>query len=336
MSRGIILAEDDPAIAPLPPQRGPAAPLPVEHPVLHRTIAASYDIPLLLPSITIDLYGKSFRQVESEAHDIHRTGRTPTGLALWPAGRLLSDFVACCEGSPSTVVDLGCGLGLCGLVSQALMTTTTSGGGLVVLTDYDDETLEYARFNIAHNPSSSSSHNNSNAPASSSSIQCATLDWCNSADIERVKRMAGLDGFDRVLASDVIYEMTAPLLPDLFFTAKSLMKASGGLFFLGIRRRTTSLESVKQVAKHAGLEGGKFVSNFLLDLFDNRLEVSDDVSEGDEENEEGAEDMGDDGSRSLFWAAAVLVYWHADDEVGREMATQLCITATENGNQLAE
>ena len=312
------------------PQQGLAVQLD-HHPGLHRSIAVSYDIPFLLPSITIDLYGKSFRQVESEAHDVHRTGRTPTGLALWPAGKLLSDFVACCEGSPSTVVDLGCGLGLCGLVSQALMTTTTTSlGGLVVLTDHDDETLEYARFNIDHNPSSSSSNT---APATSS-IQCATLDWCNSEDIERVKLMAGLDGFDRVLASDVIYEMTAPLLPDLFFTAKSLMKASGGLFFLGIRRRTTSLESVKHVAKNVGLEGGKFVSNFLLDLFDNRLEVGDDVSEFDGENEEGVEDMGDDGSRSLFWAAAVLVYWHVNDELGREMASQLCITATENGNQL--
>jgi len=299
--------------------------------IMIRTIAESYTIPFFASStigtttsitavpvvVTIDLYGKSFHQVEADAHNENTTGRTPTGLALWPAGKLLSDFLACCQGNPSTVVELGCGLGLCGLVSQALMME-----GLVVLTDCDEETLQYAKYNVEQNKAL---------------CYCETLDWCQPSHAQRVKeRLLGTaDGFDRVVASDVIYEMTDVWVPDLFVTAKSLMKTSGGLFFLGIRRRTTSLESLKIVSKQVGLDGGRFVSNFLLDLFDNRLEISDDDdTTADKQLEGNTDSVGDDGSRSLFWSAAVLVYWHANDELGKEMATQLCTKATENGHQL--
>jgi hypothetical protein len=40
-------------------------------------------------------------------------------------------------------------------------------------------------------------------------------------------------------------------------------------YFSRIQCQTTSLESMKQVAKDEGFEGWKFVSKFLLDIFDN-------------------------------------------------------------------
>jgi hypothetical protein len=341
-------------------------------------------------SSTIHLYGKQFRQVESESHDANFTGRTPTGLALWPAGKLVADFLACSSSSstgttdaestrtgvagvatnPRTVVELGCGLGLCGLVSRAIHqqqqqqaakdddTLEHQQQQLVVLTDSDQETLDHARRNVERNP---------NCPDTTVCLEI--LDWCSPQDIQRVKNLTstvdgnadkgdGGYGYDRVLASDVIYEATAPILQDFLHTAKSLLKKTAGLFILGIRRRTTSLQEVRAMAAAAGLEGGGFVSEFLLDLFDNRLEGdennpqvqpdnnasgADDKSNNadedkskdgshpnDEEIDAGNDADSDDDGNSLFWAQAVLVFWHAGDEAGKELASTVCRQATMN------
>ena len=283
----------------------------------------SYRVPFL--TVTIDLYGKTLQQVESDAHDVNRIGRTPTGLALWPSGKLVSDFLACAGGNPSSVIELGCGLGLCGLVSQVLMLhsnrTSSCSPCIVVLTDADDETLLAAQTNSQQYPQT----------------VCDRLDWCSIHDRDRVKQYHAAEGFDRVVASDVIYEMTASWVPDLFRTAKSFMVVPGGIFILGIQRRTTSLESVKQVAHEEGLEGGQFVSNFLLDIFNNRLEVSNDNDDNHNESrgEDASDNIEDDtGSSSLLWSAAVLVYWHANDKIGKQIAIQLCATAIENSHTL--
>lgn len=310
-------------------------------------------------SRTIHLYGKQFQQVESESHDANQTGRTPTGLALWPAGKLVADFLACSSSmdsstssSPRTVVELGCGLGLCGLVSYALHQQDANENGhvhsqqLVVLTDSDHETLQYARRNVEENADQCSDTDSDTA------VRLEILDWCSPADIQRVKRLSlsvesSADddddcdgGYDRVLASDVIYEATAPILKEFMYTAKSLLRKSGSLFVLGIRRRTTSLQEVRDAAAAVGLEGGGFVSEFLLDLFDNRLE-GDENKDADHGTDNGADDVvngdGDDADAdadedgsSLFWSQAVLVFWHAGDEVGKGLASTMCQEATKN------
>ena len=342
-------------------------------------------------SRTIHLYGKNFGQVESESHDKNHTGRTPTGLALWPAGKLVADFLACSSSSssihesdnditctvgtdaselatnnPQTVIELGCGLGLCGLVAyainhqqeqqqQAVNNVTLERDcqyqqqQLVVLTDSDQETLQYARRNVERNH------------CAETDVRLEILDWCSPEDIQRVKKLTSpsspsIDdngGYDRVLASDVIYEATAPILKDFMNTAKSLLRKPAGLFVLGIRRRTISLQEVRETAVAVGLEGGGFVSEFLLDIFDNRLEgdenlTPDNAMGADEdhtasrkskqdnncntphkEKADGDAD-GDDDGNSLFWAQAVLVFWPAGDEAGKELASTMCQQAAKN------
>jgi predicted nicotinamide N-methyase len=355
-------------------------------------------------SKTIHLYGKKFRQVESESHDENHTGRTPTGLALWPAGKLVADFLACSSSTsstadstgiessgadnagtagsatnnPQTVIELGCGLGLCGLVAYAIQQEQQASTNndstlevnsqhdqqqqLVVLTDSDQETLQYARRNVERNHC-----------AETDVVRLEILDWCSPEDIQRVKNLtipsslssssssSSVDddrgaGYDRVLASDVIYEATAPILKDFMNTAKSLLRKPAGLFVLGIRRRTTSLQEVRETAAAVGLEGGGFVSEFLLDIFDNRLEGDEniqpdntvvgadkdgttsrkstqdnDCNAPNNENANGDTDGDeDDDGNSLFWAQAVLVFWHAGDEAGKELASTMCQQATKN------
>ncbi len=58
-----------------------------------------------------------------------------TGQATWPAGELLCDYLASEEGrallAGAHVAELGCGLGMCGLVSSAL----AGPSGSVLMTD---------------------------------------------------------------------------------------------------------------------------------------------------------------------------------------------------------
>jgi hypothetical protein len=348
-------------------------------------------------SRTIHLYGKKFQQVESESHDKNHTGRTPTGLALWPAGKLVADFLACSSinesagdstcttgiessgrgnagtagsatNNPQTVIELGCGLGLCGLVAHAIQQEQQAANNnaslqnshdqqqqqpLVVLTDSDQETLQYARRNVERNH------------CAETDVRLEILDWCSPEDIQRVKNLTlplspsadDAGGYDRVLASDVIYEATAPILKDFMTTAKSLLRKPAGLFVLGIRRRTTSLQEVRETAAAVGLEGGGFVSEFLLDIFDNRLEGDEnlqpentvgaggdeddtasrkskqdnDCNTPDNENTVGDADGDDnDDGNSIFWAQAVLVFWHTGDEAGKELAGTMCQQAAKN------
>jgi len=325
----------------------------VEQSNAHSASDASPIISYALPGVAlprpppIHLYGKPFRQVESESHDANQTGRTPTGLALWPAGKLVSDFLVCGDNpsnndndngettkATNAVVELGCGLGLCGLVSHTLLkqqqkqqqqqqkqrerASTTSKAPLVVLTDSDAETLHFARRNCVKND------------CNHQSVKLELLDWCSERDIQRVKSLSGTLGYSRVLASDVIYEATAPLLANLFYAAKTLL-SQGGIFVLGIRRRTTSLQEVHEKAAATGLEGGRFVSEFLLDIFDNRLEG--DCVDIDEDKEEGASDDDDTDDASMLWAQAILVFWHKNDSIGKEAASSICRQATERAEE---
>ena len=58
-----------------------------------------------------------------------------TGAAQWPAGTLLCDYLSAALGADglrgARVVELGCGLGMCGIVAAAL----AGPSGSVLLTD---------------------------------------------------------------------------------------------------------------------------------------------------------------------------------------------------------
>ena len=91
---------------------------------------------------------------------------------------------------------------------------------------------------------------------------------------------------------------------------------------------------MKQFAQDEGLEGGKFVRNLLLNIFDIWLEVtSSNISDNKGEDKTDF-DCKVTESCILIWRAAVLVYWHLNDKVGKQIAMQLCVTSTENSHGL--
>jgi predicted nicotinamide N-methyase len=275
----------------------------------------------------VHLYGKPFATVERQAHNPNHS--VPTGLALWPAGKLVADFLACGrrddseeedDARPASVLELGCGLGLSGLLWHKLHPTAR-----IVLTDCDAETLAYALENC---------HRNGGGPT----LSVETLDWC----AEVAPASSSVDTFDLVVASDVIYESTAAILPDLLRTAHSLMTPHRGIFILGLGRRTIALDEVQATAVRMGLEGGDFfVSEFLLDIFGNRLEcppppplvASKEDKTTTATDRDVKEEEDDDEGQSLFWAAAVLVFWRKGDDAAQCLAKDMCRRATQRAEE---
>ncbi len=119
----------------------------------------------------------------------------PYWASLWPSALLLADEVARWERPDGAndlhVVELGCGLGLVGVVAALC-------GYQVTWTDYDDEALAFAERNASLN--------------GISNISIRLIDWRASyADLRA----------DRLLAADVLYE-TRHLEPVVSFIARHL------------------------------------------------------------------------------------------------------------------
>ncbi len=121
-----------------------------------------------------------------------------TGVTLWQAAprlaRFLSEHTNLVVGK--SVLELGAGLGLCGMVAHHL------GAESVVLTDADTITLERMRSNLAINCPTKSD--------SKQSIISRQLIWNN------IAQMRECGTFDTVLGADVIY--TIGSLDPLFDT----------------------------------------------------------------------------------------------------------------------
>lgn len=147
----------------------------------------------------------------------------PYWAALWPGALLLADVVAAWgpappAGAPS-VLELGAGLGLVGLVAAEL-------GFSVTVSDYDEDALAFARENARRNGVA--------APAT------RHVDWRQTYDDLRP---------DRILAADVLYE-ARNLEPIARFIRNHL--APGGFALLSDANRSTA-DPLPRIAAGFGL-----------------------------------------------------------------------------------
>lgn len=118
--------------------------------------------------------------------DFERDERLPYWADLWPSARVLAARVVEKRGAGRSLVELGCGSGL--VASAAAL-----AGFDVVVTDYYDDALRFARVNAYRN--------------SGRDIAARHLDWR--------QLPSDLGQFDCVVASDVLYEHTyGPLVAD--------------------------------------------------------------------------------------------------------------------------
>lgn len=96
---------------------------------------------------------------------------------LWPAAVMLADHVLAGErGRNRPALEIGCGLGLVAIAARI-------AGWNVLATDYDQDALEFTRQNARLN--------------GLTPLPTRLLDW---------RRPGVLDRFDRIFASDVLYE----------------------------------------------------------------------------------------------------------------------------------
>lgn len=120
----------------------------------------------------------------------------PYWADLWPGALMLADFIAAWPPvpagmAPPTALELGCGLGLVGLVAAAR-------GWRVIASDYDADAIAFAEYNAALN----------GLPAPMARL----FDWRRTYDDIRV---------DCILAADVLYE-TRNLVPIADFLREHL------------------------------------------------------------------------------------------------------------------
>ena len=136
--------------------------------------------------------------------------RMPYWADLWPSAIALSEYIT--EHSAlvknQDVIELGCGLGLPGMVASNL-------GGKVLMTDYLEEALSFARLNWEQNLSSV--------------FNSELVDWRKIDDKKK---------YDIVLASDVAYENRS--FQPLLIALKSLVKKNGRILLSEPNRKFSS------------------------------------------------------------------------------------------------
>ena len=161
----------------------------------------TYDIQLDKDNCKITLSGF---QLDSDETD------HSTGVTLWQAAPRLADYIiqqnsdTLCKGK--SVLELGAGLGLCGIVA------CYKGAKSVIMTDGDTKTLEGMRANVKHNCNNDVGDR----------IQCKQLLW-GSPHMDTFLEEYGQ--YDTIIAADVIY--TKDSIEPLMETVACLLEKSG-------------------------------------------------------------------------------------------------------------
>jgi predicted nicotinamide N-methyase len=112
-----------------------------------------------------------------DEQDFERDERLPYWAELWPSSKIMAERVLALDGHGRSLIELGCGAGL-------VATCAALVGFDVVVSDYYEDALRFARVNAARN--------GARVPRD------LLLDWR--------ALPPGLARFDVVIASDVLYE----------------------------------------------------------------------------------------------------------------------------------
>ena len=161
-----------------------------------------------------------------------------TGLTLWKGSEALCDFLGTNAATVrgKLVVELGAGLGLCGITAHKL------GAQKVILTDGDTDTLGNMRKNVA-----------SNNTQNDDSMVCKQLLWGRKV-AEFREAFAPDHGFDVVMGGDVAYAQES--LDPLFDTALSLLSMDSGSVFLVscVYRNGVTIDAMLECAEKKGFQ----------------------------------------------------------------------------------
>lgn len=165
--------------------------------------------------------------------DSEETDRS-TGVTLWQAAPRLASFLQnhpeVCKGK--SVLELGAGLGLCGITAHYL------GAQSVVLTDGDTQTLKQMRENIKHNCGDDAFDCTNNGTANNQIIACRQLIWGS----PHMETFVQHGKYDTIIGADVVYtqESVQPLLDTVAF----LLEEPHGQFVLSRFSKWNNVDDV--------------------------------------------------------------------------------------------
>lgn len=173
--------------------------------------------------------------------DSDETSRS-TGVTLWQAAPRLAEYLQVqpdlCKGK--SVLELGAGLGLCGITAHYL-------GAAVTMTDGDTHALQKLRENVRQN---CNDDDDGGGEGGDSQVACRQLLW-GSPYMEQFLEQHGK--FDTVIGADVIYTKDS-ILP-LFDTVAFLLNKPNGRFVLSRHNKWNNVENevIFEAAKQRGM-----------------------------------------------------------------------------------
>lgn len=201
-----------------------------------------------------------FTPKSSADFTITLTGRdkmcTSTGLAVWGGAETLCNYfleeqdsdgpAEIFQRGQSRVLELGAGLGLCGL-----FTAKAFEPAKVILSDGDVDVLERLQKNIQDN-----------ATSSETVVSCAQLVW--GQHLNAFEEQHGK--FDVIIASECMY--MSPSLQTIWQTVNHLLAKVNGVF-LYVHQASSQVpnEKVLEMATHCGFVWSTSVSHPLVHLF---------------------------------------------------------------------
>lgn len=174
-------------------EQGAGRPLPLrgEDRALERDLRQRFDVievKVAAGLTTVRLLRPARADALIREEDFVRDERLPYWADLWPSSLAMSAHLRGLEGSGRTLLELGCGLGL-------VSTAAASAGFAVTATDYYDDALLFTTLNVVRN--------------TGRRPRTRLVDWR--------ELPPELGRFDRVVASDVLYERDyAPLVASVF------------------------------------------------------------------------------------------------------------------------
>ena len=178
-----------------------------------------------------------------------------TGLTLWRAAEHLCQYlIRRREGLRNRrVCELGCGLGLCGILAHRLASMGNADSAQkneteVYLTDGDTDALAQLRANVRQNASPADNGGNN-----AGTIRCNQLIWGRENTVNFLERHCSNRQFDILLASDVVY--VADIIAPLMETVQTLLAPEGVFWFAYCSRRNVpvKIELVLEAVVEAGL-----------------------------------------------------------------------------------
>ena len=156
-------------------------------------------------------------------------GRLPYWADLWASAPVLAGHLRRRPGiAGRDLLELGCGLGLAGIAAA-------QAGASVTMTDYEDDALEFARFNAAQNLTSEEL----------ARVTFLKLDW-RQPDLEQT--------FDIIAGADIAYERAS--FEPLLSLARTMLRP-GGVFLLTDPQREIGGDFILQASGRGFTANGR-------------------------------------------------------------------------------